>query len=80
MTFFDREKPLGEGWHWSGSDFLVMGALLFSAGLAYQLIARKLSTSTARAAFAFGIVLLVVGIWVELAVGGVSQIAAWLAR
>ena len=80
LTIADRHKAVGEGWHWSPSDFLVMGILLFSAGMAYQLVARKLTTTHGRAAVALGIVILVVGIWVELAVGGISQLIAWLAR
>jgi hypothetical protein len=57
-----------------------MGILLFGAGMAYELVARRLSNSTARAALALWILIVVVCIWIELAVGGISQLATWLAR
>jgi len=80
MTIVDRGTPVGQGWHWSPSDFLVMSALLFGAGVAYELLARRLPTSSGRSAAALAILSLVVAIWIELAVGGVSQLMAWLTR
>lgn len=78
MSILDRNKAPGDGWHWDASDFLVMGVLLFGAAFAYELIARKLGKSTHRRILAAAIFLVVVAIWVELAVGGVSQIVHYL--
>jgi len=54
---------------WTLSDFLAAGALLFGAGLAYQLAAPRVSSRVRRAAvgLAIGAVLLIV--WIALAVG-----------
>lgn len=53
---------------WTLSDFVVMGGLLFSTGLAYELITRNID---ARYRLAVGLVLLAIFlvIWVERAVG-----------
>jgi hypothetical protein len=80
MTIADRHRAPGQGWHWGPLDFLVMGILLFGAGMAYELVSRRLPSSTARAALAIGILIVVVCIWIELAVGGISQLTTWLAR
>jgi len=55
--------------NWKIGDFIVMGILLFSAGLAYELIAKKMSTATRRVAVAIAIGLVFLLIWAELAVG-----------
>ncbi len=78
MTFVDRAKAPGEGWHWSPMDFVVMGALLFAAGLAYELISRRLKTPAQRWLAGLGILVMVVLVWVELAVGALSQLFAYL--
>ncbi len=54
---------------WDVSDFAVAGALLFSAGLAYELIAKKMSTTALRVAVAIAIGIVILLIWAELAVG-----------
>lgn len=55
--------------NWKIGDFIVMGILLFSAGLAYELLTRKLSTTTYRIAVGIAIGILFLLIWAELAVG-----------
>ncbi len=54
---------------WKIGDFIVMGILLLSAGLAYELIAKKMSTTAYRVAVAIAIGIVFLLIWVELAVG-----------
>jgi len=54
---------------WKTGDFIVMGILLFSAGLAYELIAKKMSTTVYRVIVAIVIVIIFLLIWAELAVG-----------
>ncbi len=55
--------------NWKIGDFIVMGILLLSAGLAYELVAMKMRTSSYRiiVGILIGIVFLL--IWAELAVG-----------
>lgn len=38
----------GQGWNWKPGDFLVIGILLFSAGLAIDFAARKITNPTHR--------------------------------
>ena len=78
MSILDRGKPAGDGWHWGPGDFIVMGALLFGAGLMYEFLARKLDRKKHRVAVGIAIVFAVLAIWVELAVDGVSQIVRWV--
>lgn len=77
MTIVDRHKPAGEGWRWGPLDFVVMGALLFGAGLGYEYFAPKLGNKSHRATLGIGILFAVLGIWVELAVGGISQVLGY---
>ena len=79
MSVMDRDKPAGDGWHWDAADFLVMGALLFGAGLGYEFFAGKLGRKAQRAALGIAILCLVLAVWVELAVGGISQLARFIA-
>jgi hypothetical protein len=79
MSVVDRDRPAGDGWHWDALDFLVMGALLFSAGFSYEFFARKLGNKKRRIALGIVIFCLVFAIWVELAVGGISQLARFIA-
>lgn len=79
FTVIDRAKPAGDGWHWSPLDFAVMGALVFGAGLAYEYFSRKLGERSHRMALGLTILGIVLAVWVELAVGGISQIVAAIA-
>ena len=54
---------------WSVGDFIVMGILLFSAGLAYELLAKRMRTTAHRVAVAIVILIVLFLIWAELAVG-----------
>jgi hypothetical protein len=55
--------------NWSLSDFVIVGALLFGAGIGYELIASKLSSRSHRLVFGAVIILAGAYIWAELAVG-----------
>jgi len=54
---------------WEIGDFIVMGILLLSAGLVYELIAKKMSTTAHRVAVTIAIGIVFLLIWAELAVG-----------
>ena len=56
-------------WDWKPADFIIIGTLLISAGLAYELIARNLKDNLHKTIVGFAIVVLVLLIWAELAVG-----------
>ena len=79
MSVMDRDQPAGDGWHWDAADFLVMGALLFGAGLCYEFFAGKLGARKHRSALGVAILCAVLAIWVELAIGGISQIVHFIA-
>ncbi len=79
LTLRDRHAPPGEGWHWGPLDFVVMGALLFATGLGYACIAPRLGGRGQRWTLGIALLCALLAIWVELAVGGISQLAAHLA-
>jgi hypothetical protein len=54
---------------WDLFDFVFMGAALFGVGLAYELIARRTSTTVYRVAFGVGLVAAFLLFWVNGAVG-----------
>lgn len=54
---------------WSPLDFAVMGALLLGTGILLEIILRKVKGKTSRMAFIVIIVILLLLIWAELAVG-----------
>lgn len=55
--------------HWTLRDFVAAGLLLFTAGMAYSLVARRTRSTPQRFGLAL-LVLLVLGlVWAELAVG-----------
>lgn len=57
------------GWNWSLSDFAVLGTVLFGAGLAYELLARRSGNTAYQAAFGIGLAGAVLLFWVNGAVG-----------
>jgi hypothetical protein len=73
MTWLDRHRPAGDGWHWGPGDFVVMAALLFGAGVLYEWLAHRTARPARRWMLATAIVLLVVMTWAELAVDAVSK-------
>lgn len=62
-----------DGWDWNPFDFLIMGALLFGAGLLFELLANKAKTGTHKTLIGIVIFIAVLAIWSEMAVGAVSQ-------
>ncbi|HEY1200420.1 MAG TPA: hypothetical protein VGE79_05545, partial [Niastella sp.] len=54
---------------WSPFDFLVMGVLLLGTGLACELVLRKVKKTGYRVAIVAGILVALLLIWAELAVG-----------
>ena len=55
--------------NWDLFDFVVMGALLFGVGLAYELVARRSEKTVYRVAFSVGLVTAFLLFWVNSAVG-----------
>lgn len=54
---------------WSPFDFLVAGLLLFGTGILCEIVMRKVKSKQYRIALCVGILLALVLIWAELAVG-----------
>jgi hypothetical protein len=59
----------GEGFHWTLGDFVIMGALLFGTGLAIDFAARKVINPVYRVFAVIAIVLVLLLVWADLAVG-----------
>jgi hypothetical protein len=78
MSIIGALTPGGNGWRWGPLDFLVMGALLYGAGLAYEFLAAKARTARQRTLIAAGVILIACAVWTELAVGAVSQLVRLL--
>jgi hypothetical protein len=76
MSFLDRHKPPGDGWHWGPLDFVAMGMLLFGAGLGYELLASRCRGGWQRAILGSAILCAVLAVWIELAVGGITRLAS----
>ncbi|MBT8295535.1 MAG: hypothetical protein KJO51_03895 [Gramella sp.] len=55
--------------NWSGSDFLIMGILLFLTGIALNFALKKFKTLNSRIIACVIILLVLFVIWAELAVG-----------
>ena len=58
-----------DGWNWSPFDFLFAGVLLFGTGVAYEIMTRKSSAFTYRAAVGIGCLATLLLTWVNAAVG-----------
>ncbi len=54
---------------WSLFDFMVAGILLLGTGLLCELVLRKVSQKTLRIAICVGILIVLLLVWAELAVG-----------
>lgn len=55
--------------NWGITDFVVAGAVLFGAGLAYELVAGKVDVIAYRAAVGVAVATALLLVWVNLAVG-----------
>ena len=55
--------------NWTLADFLVAGVLLYGTGLLCELILRKVKKVKLRIALCIGILIVLLLIWAELAVG-----------
>src|SRR5918996_2670547 len=56
-------------WNWDLFDFVFAGALLFGAGLTYELVAKKGGTAAYRAAVGIAVTTALILVWVNAAVG-----------
>ena len=54
---------------WDLADFVIIGTLLFSTGLAYELITRKVRDIKHRVAIGVALVVALLLVWADLAVG-----------
>jgi hypothetical protein len=54
---------------WSPFDFIVAGGLLFGAGLAYEVISRRVGSIVYRSAVGISVAAALLLVWVNLAVG-----------
>lgn len=54
---------------WNGFDFLIMGILLLSTGLIFELVLRRVKSVKGRVVFITVVLLLFILVWAELAVG-----------
>src|SRR3989344_2050402 len=68
----------GVGWNWTASDFVLMGGLLFVAGLAIEFMLGHMKRPVHRVLAVGLIVLTFLAVWAELAVGAVSQLLAFI--
>jgi hypothetical protein len=64
---------LSDQWNWDLFDFAFMGTLLFGTGLAYELVARKMSNIAYRAAVGGAVVAAFLLVWVNAAVGIIGE-------
>ena len=83
LTFANPHSHLnggaGGGFDWGPGDFLIMGGMLFAATLGVQLALRRARAPGLRIAAVLAILAVFALVWIELAVGGVSQLAVALA-
>ncbi len=55
--------------NWTMADFAIMGFLLLSTGLIYELVMRKVTTKNARMGIVAVVLVVLFLVWAELAVG-----------
>src|SRR5687767_11990643 len=61
--------PLLAKWPWTGGDFVFGAVVLFGSALTYELVARKMSNVTYRAAVGLAVVTALLFVWINAAVG-----------
>lgn len=66
------------GWNWGPMDFVVIGAMLFVAGLAIEFAINKIANPTYRWLAVLAIVAAFLALWAELAVDAVSQVLLYI--
>ncbi len=54
---------------WNLTDFIIAGVLLFSAGLTYELLARRKNSTKYKVTVGVAVLLVLILVWVQLAVG-----------
>ncbi len=54
---------------WGPMDFVVAGALLFGTGLACEMVLRRVTSNKIRMAICTAILVILIVVWAELAVG-----------
>lgn len=62
-------NSLSEAVNWTAFDFLIAGILLFSAAFAVHLVLKKLTNNKLKPLIIVGILLILMMLWAELAVG-----------
>ena len=55
--------------NWTAADFIVAGGLLFGAGLIFEIVMKKISDTNYKLALLFALLIGLILIWLELAVG-----------
>ncbi|MCL4208314.1 hypothetical protein KJZ63_01620 [Patescibacteria group bacterium] len=67
-----------DSWNWGVMDFVIMGTLLFVAGIGIDLTIRKFANPFHRLMLILGIVALFLLVWTELAVDVVSKLVEFV--
>lgn len=58
-----------DGFKWTARDFIAAAVMLLGAGLAIELVLRKVTTASSRVAWCGGILVVLMLVWGELATG-----------
>ncbi len=69
LTLAGLSIPFIGNWPWTVSDYVIMGVLIMSIGLLYELMARLMRSTRQRVIVASILFLVFILIWGELAVG-----------
>lgn len=60
---------LSSEWDWGIADFVIIGALVFTTGLVFEFVVRKLKKPAHRVVFGLLLLLALLAVYGELAVG-----------
>lgn len=66
------------GWNWGPMDFAIIGAMLFTAGLALEFAMKKIANPTYRWLVVLAIIAAFIALWAEFAVDAVSQVLSYI--